>query len=79
MTPSAPAVPSPRAVRAASDVAAPVPGVANATQTGNSGYSGLLSGMPTGLGSGSAPGNMHVNGGGTYDNNIQPRWWTFGH
>lgn len=57
--------------------AAPV-GTQNATQAGNSGASGLLSGMPTGLGSGSAPGNMNVNGGGSYDQNVQPRWWTFG-
>jgi RHS repeat-associated protein len=50
----------------------------NATQTGNAGTSGLLSGMPTGLGSGNPPGGMAVNGGGNYDGNVKPRWWTFG-
>src|SRR5262245_17121521 len=40
--------------------AAPV-GNMDATTAGNKGKSGLLSGMPTGLGSGSAPGGMKVN------------------
>jgi hypothetical protein len=45
---------------------------------GNAGASGLVSGMPTGLGSGNAPGNLHVNGGGHLIKDIKPRWYTFG-
>ncbi|WP_437878907.1 PAAR-like domain-containing protein [Sorangium sp. So ce513] len=55
-----------------------VPGVASAAQMGNAGASGLVSGMPTGLGSGSAPGGLHVNGGGHLITDVKPRWYTFG-
>ncbi len=55
-----------------------VPGVASAGQMGNAGASGLVSGMPTGLGCGNAPGGLHVSGGGHQIKDIKPRWYTFG-
>jgi len=64
--------------------AAAIPGSMGATEAGNQGLSGLLSGMPTGAGSGSAPGGMTVDrssggvGQGTYETDIQPRAWTLG-
>jgi hypothetical protein len=55
-----------------------VPGLASAGQTGNAGASGIVSGMPTGLGTGDAPGNLSVSGDGHLISDIRPRWYTFG-